>query len=189
LKQLNQTNNLTPKATTSSALGRAVTAKRRARNEASVFSDAQLEIIDICVRGAGAFGVSRSVGEIFGLLLCASKPMNFDDVVGSLGISSGSASHGLRRMCRLGVIRSCYVARDRRVHYVLETSLRSLVVALLEENLLVHLALADQQIQRLRARLNDDPTAGRFLIPQVELLANWNSQFRAALTPMLEALS
>jgi len=64
-----------------------------------------------------------------------------------------------------------------------------LVVALLEENLLVHLTLAEQQIHRLRARLNDDSAAGSFLLPQVELLANWNAQFRAALKPMLEALS
>jgi DNA-binding transcriptional regulator GbsR (MarR family) len=152
-------------------------------------SEVQLEIIDICVQGARAFGVSRSLGEIFGLMFCSRRPLNFDDVVRSLGLSSGSASLGLRRMCRLGVIRSCYVARDRRVYYVLETSLRSLAIALLQENIMVQLSLAEQQIQRLRTRLNDDSEASLHLAPRVDLLANWNAQFRGALKPLLEALA
>jgi HTH-type transcriptional regulator, glycine betaine synthesis regulator len=157
--------------------------------ERAALSDVECEVIDICVRAAQAFGVSRSLGEIFGLIFCARKPVNFDFVVRSLRISTGSASHGLRRMCKLGVIRSCYVPRDRRVHYVLETSLRGLVVALLGENLLVQLSLANEQIERLRSRLNDGNSARLELAPQVELLASWNSRFRAALKPMLEALS
>ncbi|MEQ1851772.1 MAG: hypothetical protein ABMA01_09305 [Chthoniobacteraceae bacterium] len=155
----------------------------------AALSDVECEVIDICVRAAQAFGVSRSLGEIFGLIFCARKPVNFDFVVRSLRISTGSASHGLRRMCKLGIIRSCYVPRDRRVHYVLETSLRGLVIALLGENLLVQLSLANEQIERLRSRLNDGTSARLELAPQVELLASWNSRFRAALKPMLEALS
>jgi DNA-binding transcriptional regulator GbsR (MarR family) len=157
--------------------------------EPGSLSDIECEVIDICVRAAQAFGISRSLGEIFGLIFCSRQPVNFDHVVRSLGISAGSASHGLRRMCKLGIIRSCYVARDRRVHYVLETSLRGLVIALLGENLLVQLSLANEQIERLRTRLGDGGNVRRDLAPQIELLATWNARFRAALKPMLEALS
>jgi DNA-binding transcriptional regulator GbsR (MarR family) len=151
-------------------------------------SDIECEVIDICVRAAKAFGVSRSLAEIFGLIFCSSRPLTFEAVVRSLRISAGSASHGLRRMCKLGIIRSCYAPRDRRVHYVLDTSLRGLVIALLGENLLVQLSLAHEQIERLRSRLRDSAASGRDMTPQVELLATWNARIRGALKPMLEAL-
>jgi DNA-binding transcriptional regulator GbsR (MarR family) len=155
---------------------------------AYVLNEVELEVIDVCVRAAQAFGVSRSIGEIFGLIFCAPRPVNFDHVVRALGISSGSASHGLRRMCQLGIIRSCYVARDRRVHYELKASLRGLVAALLEENLLVPLGMADEQIDKLRLRLDEQSSVNRTLLSRIELLASWNAKFRAALKPMMEAL-
>jgi hypothetical protein len=91
-------------------------------------------------------------------------------------------------MCQLGIIRSCYVARDRRVHYELKASLRGLVAALLEENLLVPLGVADEQIDRLRSRLDSEPAVNRSLLSRVELLATWHAKFRAALKPMMDAL-
>jgi DNA-binding transcriptional regulator GbsR (MarR family) len=160
-----------------------------ADSNAPALTDIECEIIDICVRAARAFGVSQSLGEIFGLIFCARGPVNFDCVVRTLGISTGSASHGLRRMCKLGIIRSCYRPRDRRVHYVLETSLRGLVIALLGENMLVQLSLANEQIERLRMRLRDGNGGGEQIAMKVEMLAAWNARFRAALKPMLEALN
>ena len=116
------------------------------------------------------------------------KPVNFDDVVRSLGISSGSASHGLRKMCRLGIIRTCYVARDRRDHYTFETSFRNLVLALLEENLLVHVCWADEQIERLRSRVSGDGTVHQNLTSRIDLLGNWSVQVREAMKLVSEVL-
>jgi HTH-type transcriptional regulator, glycine betaine synthesis regulator len=153
-----------------------------------VLSDVQLDIIDICVRASQAVGIPRSIGEIFGLIFTSPKPVNFDDVVRSLGISSGSASHGLRKMCRLGIIRTCYVARDRRDHYTFETSFRNLVLALLEENLLVHVCWADEQIERLRSRVNDDATVHQNLTSRIDLLSDWSVQVRGAMKLVSEVL-
>src|SRR5688572_4386323 len=119
---------------------------------ASTLSEVQLEVIEFCVRASQTVGVPRSIGEIFGLICSSPHPLNFDDVVRLLGISSGSASHGLRKMCRLGIIRTCYVPRDRRDHYTCETSFRQLVVALMQEHMLVHVCWADDKIARLRQR-------------------------------------
>jgi len=188
LKLPNGTNKLSSQVRATRSLPRGPTRRRKAAGEVYVLSDVELEVIDVCVRAAQAFGVSRSIGEIFGLIFCAPKPVNFDHVVRALGISSGSASHGLRRMCQLGIIRSCYVARDRRVHYEIKASLRGLVAALLEENLLVPLGMADEQIDKLRLKLGDESPVSRTLLARIELLASWNSKFRAALKPMMEAL-
>ena len=159
-----------------------------APHQAGTLSDVQLDIIDICVRASQAVGIPRSIGEIFGLIFTSSKPVNFDDVVRTLGISSGSASHGLRKMCRLGIIRTCYVARDRRDHYTFETSFRNLVLALLEDNLLVHVCWADEQIERLRARVHDDASVHQNLTSRIDLLGDWSVQVREAMKRVSEVL-
>jgi len=173
---------------TSQSQGRRRARRRKVSEETHALTDVELEVIDVCVRSAQAFGISRSFGEIFGLIFFAARPVNFDRVVHALGISSGSASHGLRRMCQLGVIRSCYVARDRRVHYELKASLRGLVGALIEDNLLVPLGMADEQIDRLRSRLDNESADDRDLLSRIDLLSTWNAEFRAALRPMMDAL-
>ena len=153
-----------------------------------LLSDVQLDIIDICVRASQAMGIPRSIGEIFGLIFSSPRPVSFDDVVRSLGISNGSASHGLRKMCRLGIIHTCYVPRERRDHYTFETSFRNLALALLEENLLVHVCWADQRIERLRTRVSDDSAIHQSLADRVETLSNWNAQARDAMKQALAAL-
>jgi len=148
----------------------------------------QLDVIEICVRISQALGIPRSMGEIFGLIFSSPKPLNFDDVVRSLGISNGSASHGLRKMCRLGIIRTCYVPRDRRDHYTFECSFRNIALALLEENLLVHVCWADERIERLRASVNDDSSVNRTLAERIDVLSKWNAQARSAMKCALETL-
>ncbi len=151
-------------------------------------NDVQLDIIDICVRATQVVGLPRSIGEIFGLILSSAKPVSFDDVVRLLGISSGSASHGLRKMCRLGIIRTCYVPRDRRDHYTFETSFRNIALALLEESVLVHICWADERIERLRSRARGDSSLNGGLAEKVDILSEWNTQARNAMKRALEAL-
>jgi DNA-binding transcriptional regulator GbsR (MarR family) len=154
----------------------------------SALTDVQFDIIDICVRASQALGLPRSIGEIFGLIFSSPRPVSFDDVVQSLGISSGSASHGLRKMCRLGIIRTCYVPRDRRDHYTFEASFRNLALALLEENLLVHVCWADDRIERLKQKVTDDGFTNQTLADRVNTLSNWNAQARSAMKRALETL-
>jgi len=151
-------------------------------------TEVQLDIIDICVRASQAIGIPRSVGEIFGLIFSSPRPVSFEDVVRLLGISSGSASHGLRKMCRLGIIHTCYVPRDRRDHYTFESAFRNLALALLEENLLVHVCWAEERIERLRERVLGDSRVEPALADRVETLSNWNSQARTAMKRALESL-
>jgi DNA-binding transcriptional regulator GbsR (MarR family) len=156
--------------------------------DVETMDDVHLEVIEICVRVSQALGIPRSMGEIFGLIFSAPRPLNFDDVVRSLGISNGSASHGLRKMCRLGIIRTCYVPKDRRDHYTFESSFRSIALALLEENLLVHVCWADERIERLRARVNGDTSIPRTLVERIDVLSKWNAQARSAMNRALEDL-
>jgi hypothetical protein len=51
-----------------------------------------------------AFGVPRSVGQIYGLLFATAEPLSFSDIVERLDISKGSISQGLQFLRSVGAI-------------------------------------------------------------------------------------
>jgi DNA-binding transcriptional ArsR family regulator len=51
------------------------------------------------------FGVSKSVGQIYGLLYSSREPLSFSDIVERLEISKGSASQGLQLLRSLGAVK------------------------------------------------------------------------------------
>ncbi|HQW30556.1 MAG TPA: hypothetical protein PK529_15295, partial [Verrucomicrobiales bacterium] len=62
------------------------------------------EFVRFFVQIATTLNLPRSVGEIFGFLFAADEPKPFDEVVARLGISKGSASHGLKFLTKIGAI-------------------------------------------------------------------------------------
>ncbi len=156
---------------------------------ASELSRTQWMVVDICVRSARILGVPRSIGEIFGFAFCSLKPISFDDVVRVLRLSNGTASHGLRYLRRLGAVRVCYLAQDRRDYYVAETSLRKLMSVFFAENIFAHLGGTTEQMLGLRAMLTGGGAAERELSVRLELLLGWNEQVRRATAAAMETLS
>lgn len=150
-------------------------------------SPAQWMMVEVCVRSARMLGIPKSIGEIFGFAFCATKPISFDDVVRVLGLSNGTASHGLRYLRRLGAVRPCYVAQERRDHYVAEISLKKLVSVFIAENVLAHLGGTAELMARLRKVLAESEDAE--LAPRVDLLMDWNKQVRRATTAAMEMLA
>jgi DNA-binding transcriptional regulator GbsR (MarR family) len=159
------------------------------RDATSELSGAQWMVVDICVRSAGILGVPRSIGEIFGFVFCSTKPISFDDVVRVLKLSNGTASHGLRHLKRIGAVRTCYLAQDRRDYYVAETSLRKLVSAFFAENILSHLGGTAERMTGLRTALTEGGAVDRELAGRVDLLLDWNQQVRRATAAAMEVLS
>src|SRR5258708_6231224 len=96
-------------------------------SSSTALARARWELIEICVRGAQLLGAPRSVGEIFGFLFTQKVPVSFEQVVETLGISAGSASHGLRYLRRLGAVKVVLRARDRRDFFQIETSLKKIL--------------------------------------------------------------
>ena len=48
----------------------------------------EVAMIEMFVRAANLIGLPRSVGEIYGVLYCADRPLSFDDQVERLGIKA-----------------------------------------------------------------------------------------------------
>lgn len=148
---------------------------------------AQWMIVDICVRSVCMLGLPRSIGEIFGLAFCSVRPISFDDVVRILKLSNGTASHGLRYLKRLGALRTCYLAQDRRDYYVPETSLRKIVSGFFAENIFAHLGETAEQMIGVRATAAAEKPE-REVNARLELLLDWNRQIKAATSAAMEVL-
>ncbi|HET6407006.1 MAG TPA: hypothetical protein VFG14_03925 [Chthoniobacteraceae bacterium] len=146
-------------------------------------------IVDVCVRTVQVLGVPRSIGEIFGLIFTSSRPVSFDDVVKLLKLSNGTASHGLRYLKRLGAVRTCYVAQERKDFYVVETSLQKMMSSLLSENVISHLGGIAEHLENLRtSALSSETKQEKSLIPCIEQLIGWNQQIRIAVVKGVESL-
>jgi HTH-type transcriptional regulator, glycine betaine synthesis regulator len=152
-------------------------------------SPLEVDVIDIFVRIARLFGVSKSVGEIYGLLFISTAPVPLDYIRVKLNLSSGSASQGLRLLRTLGAVHATYVPGDRRDHFLAETALRKITSGYLREKVMPDLMLQEEQVQRLGNLLGDLPAGAREHIEaRIQLLQAWRLQARAVLPIVMGGL-
>lgn len=150
----------------------------------------QWEVIQLCVHVTRLLAIPRSVREIFGFVFSSANPVTFDDIVAGLGISNGSASHGLRYLRRIGALSVTYVVRDRRDYYIAETSLGRLFSGYLIENLTHHLADSRERISSMRGTLETETDLrNTHLSTRVDVLLEWNRQVSAAISAASETLA
>src|ERR1700677_1581298 len=134
----------------------------------------EVDMIDIFVRIARLFGVSKSVGEIYGLLFVSASPVPLDYIRAKLNLSSGAASQGLRLLPTLGAVHATYVPGDRRDHFLAETGLRKITSGFLREKVVPDLMVHEEQLQRLSTLLNDIPSGHRpHIEARIQLLQSW----------------
>ena len=74
-----------------------------------------------------AWGVGRTVAEVYALLYVRGQPQCADDVVRRLNISRGGASASLRTLCDSGAVRRLDRPGDQRDYYAVTRGIRELV--------------------------------------------------------------
>jgi DNA-binding transcriptional regulator GbsR (MarR family) len=149
----------------------------------------EVDIIDIFVRIARLFGVSKSVGEIYGLLFISTAPVPLDYIRSKLNLSSGSASQGLRLLRTLGAVHATYMPGDRRDHFLAETGLRKITTGFLREKVVPDLMVHEEQLERLTGLIDEIPTGHRQHIEaRIQLLQSWRRQARAVLPIVMGGL-
>ena len=138
-------------------------------------SETQQEIVELCAAAVQQLGLSRSIGQIFGVIYCSPRPLAFADVVGILGISNGSASQGLRILRELGAIHLVEVVDDRREHFVAEVELRRLLAGMLATRVRKPLEAGTARLKTLQRRLDEssEPDA-EFLRQRLDSLQTWH---------------
>ena len=138
------------------------------------------EIIHFFVQAASALSIPRSVGEIFGLLFCATEPQPFETIVSKLGISKGSTSQGLKFLVKIGAVSIAYIPRDRRTFYQAETSVRRLVSGAIQETIRPNLESNREALRTINEHVSltkqTEPDLAKHLESRVESLHAWNEK-------------
>jgi DNA-binding transcriptional regulator GbsR (MarR family) len=140
-------------------------------------SPTQDEIVQVCADAVQPLGLSRSVGQIYGVIYCSPRPLAFADVVGALALSKGSVSQGLRFLRELGAIKRVAVPGEWREHFVPETELRRLMRGVLHTRLHGPLKSGAARLKTIERQLaaNDEPDR-EFLARRLDSLQSWHRQ-------------
>ncbi len=149
----------------------------------------EIDTIDFFVRLASLFHISRSVGEIYGLLFASPHPVSADYVREKLRISSGSASQGLRLLRTVGAVKVTYVPGERRDFFVAETHLRTIAAGVVRERIVPRLSDQDDRLARLVELLSDLPETSRSLLEErIQSLQGWRKKAGAILPTLVDRL-
>jgi hypothetical protein len=170
-------------------------------------SSFEQSLVALGISAATAFSLPKSVGAMFGLTYASAQPLALDDYVERLEISKGSASQGLKFLQHMGAIKPVYFrdegrgTRDddkgstlvpgrlsvRRTYYEPETSLRRILIGILNENILPHLKQSGDAVDRLREQLGDveDTEERAVLADRLKTLEGWGKKGRMLL-PLAE---
>lgn len=138
-------------------------------SESSQLSEIEKELIAFFVNAAQAFGLAKSVGEIYGLFFASAQPLALDEVVERLEISKGSASQGIRFLRSINALNSVYLPGDRRDHFTPETSLRLIAEGFLKERIIPQLNDGTHRLKEIRTENCDKCISDR-----IDSIYSWN---------------
>jgi len=65
----------------------------------------------------GRWGVNRTVGQLYALLVLTNSPLNADDLGSALGISRGNVSMGLKELQSWQLIKRVHIQGDRKEYF------------------------------------------------------------------------
>jgi DNA-binding transcriptional regulator GbsR (MarR family) len=75
------------------------------------------EFVEIGGNLCRRLGLPRSLGQIYGLLYLAPRPLSLDEIAEGLSISKASVSTGTRQLAVWGAVRQVWVPGERRDYF------------------------------------------------------------------------
>ncbi len=95
--------------------------------EGASVEDLRSEVVDFMVRLFRLMGLPKTIGSIYGFIYGSREPVSMDDLTKGLGISTGSASQGLRTLKVFRAVRPSFVPGERRELFEAETDFHRFV--------------------------------------------------------------
>jgi len=152
------------------------------RAAASDLNELEVEAIEMFINFLRLIGLPKSVGEIYGLLFVAPRPMAMDEIMERLDISLGAASQGLKLLRSFGAVRVVYERGERRDHYVADLELSRFATVFIKDELQPRMDMAAERIKRMEQALADLPAKERKATRQrIERLKHWLDKGRKLL--------
>ena len=142
--------------------------------EESRLSELDIEAIEMFISFFKLIGLPKSVGEIYGLLFVATRPLSMEDLMGRLQISLGAASQGLKLLRSGGAVKVVYAPGERRDHYVADLELSKFATSFIKEEMKPRLERALQRVERMESLAKDlDPKERRTAFERIDRLKHW----------------
>ena len=142
--------------------------------ESFALNELEVEAIEMFINFLRLIGLPKSVGEIYGLLFVAPRPMAMDAIMERLDLSLGAVSQGLKLLRSFGAVRVTYMPGDRRDHYVADLELSRFATVFIKEELQPRMETARQRIERMEESLVEMPPEERHTTQErIERLKHW----------------
>lgn len=142
--------------------------------EKARLSELDIEAIEMFISFLKLIGLPKSVGEIYGLLFVATRPLSMDDLMDRLQISLGAASQGLKLLRSVGAVKVVYAPGERRDHYVADLELSRFATAFIKEELKPRLERALQRVERMESLADEmDPKERKAAFQRIDRLKHW----------------
>lgn len=101
------------------------------------------------------WGINRTVGQLFALLVMSDAPVNAEDLASALSISRGNVSMGLKELQSWRLIKPQHMPGDRKEYYAADGGIWDLAAKVLEERRKREI---DPTLTLLRDLLLESPT-------------------------------
>ena len=130
------------------------------------------------------WGMTRTVGQIYALLMIFEKPLNADDLVSALNISRSNVSMGLKELQSWRLIKPVHFPGDRKEYYETPDDIWEVARIIFEERRKREL---EPTLTMLRAELMKPPASeeGRYahakmqeIHDMVDDLTNWADELQ-----------
>ena len=139
------------------------------------------------------WGINRTVGQIYALLVLSERPVCADDIVAALGVSRSNVSMSLKELEGWRLVQRRHVTGDRRDHFVTPDDLWQIVRILVEERKKREIDPTLTRLRELELQADGDPdthAAARIteMRALIELLTDWYDEMNKLETERLVAI-
>jgi DNA-binding transcriptional regulator GbsR (MarR family) len=107
----------------------------RAPSRADLLAEAQDRFIAAWGQMGSAWGISRTMAEVYALLFITGEPLNTDDIMDRLRISRGNASMSLRALLDWGIVFRSHRRGDRKEYFQAEQDVWAMFRAIVRERM------------------------------------------------------
>jgi DNA-binding transcriptional regulator GbsR (MarR family) len=137
-------------------------------------SGLDIEAIEMFISFFKLIGLPKSVGEIYGLLFVATRPLSMEDLMDRLEISLGAASQGLKLLRSVGAVKVVYAPGERRDHYVADLELSKFATSFIKEEMKPRLERALQRVERMEGFAEEmSPKDRKVAFERIDRLKHW----------------
>jgi DNA-binding transcriptional regulator GbsR (MarR family) len=107
----------------------------RSVSRAELLTEAQDRFIAAWGQMGSAWGISRTMAEVYALLYITGEPLNTDDIMDRLRISRGNASMSLRALLDWGIVFRSHKRGDRKEYFQAEQDVWAMFRAIVRERM------------------------------------------------------